>query len=299
MKKLVGEGKPFHSSLDRAAGLLKRKVGTGAEFMKELMGIPGIKQTEIQERGLGEVLGMPRMTHDQFMANLAIRPVPAIEEKVFANKLLRNPGSDPDPHHEQWTLPGGDNYREMLIKAPKGVDNQEKIMELDAKLRHTPMFNSTPEQQADITKYHNQIRELKEQEAASPKPFQGVPHHFGGEPGILASMRLKDRLVPDLEGPHNVKIVGGGGTSNKKFDTRQEAEAFADVKHQGGYRTEITPLNNKKYLHLEELQSDWHQQGREKGYQGDVPDLTPEQKSRIEELGDKIRRGVGTSYEID
>lgn len=253
MKPLVGEGKPFHSSLDKAAGLLKRKVGTGAEFMKELMGLPGIKQTEIQERGLGEVLGMPRMTHDQFMAALGSKPVPAIREKVFANKLLRNPGSEPDPHHEEYTLPGGDNYREMLIKAPKGVDNEEKIMELEAKLRRTPMFNSTPEQQADITKYHNQIRELKEQEAASPKPFQGVSHHFGGEPGILASMRLKDRKGP----------------------------------------------NGEKLLHLEELQSDWHQQGREKGYQGDIPDLTPEQTARIEELGDKIRRGVGTSAEID
>ena len=223
MKPLVGERKPLHSSLDKAAGLLKRKVGTGAEFMKELMGIPGIKQTEIQERGLGEVMGMPRMTHDQFMANLAIRPAPAIGEKVFANKLLKNPGSDPDPHHEQWTLPGGDNYREMLIKAPKGVDNEEKIMELEAKLRRTPMFDSTPEQQADITKYHNQIRELKEQEAASPKPFQGVVHHFGGEPGILASMRLKDRK---------------------------------------GH-------NGEKLLHLEELQSDWHQQGRDRGYGAD------------------------------
>lgn len=220
MKPLIGEGKPFHSSLDKAAGLLKRKVGTGAEFMKELMGIPGIKQTEIQERGLGEVLGMPKMTHDQFMAALSAKPAPAIGEKVFANKLLRNPGSEPDPHHEGYTLPGGDNYREMLIKAPKGVDNQEKIMELDAKIRHTPMFNSTPQQQADIAKYYNQIIELKAQEAASPKPFQGVPHHFGGEPSILASMRLKDRTGP----------------------------------------------NGEKLLHLEELQSDWHQQGREKGY---------------------------------
>lgn len=221
MKKLVGQGKPFHSAVDKAAGMLKRKVGTGAEFMKELMGITGIKPTEIQERGLNEVMGMPRMTHDQFMAALASKPAPAIEEKVFANKLLRNPGSEPDPHHEKWTLPGGDNYREMLIKAPKGIDNQEKIMELDAKIRHTPMFNSTPQQQADIAKYYNQIKELKAQEAASPKPFQGVPHHFGGEPGILASMRLKDRTGP----------------------------------------------NGEKLLHLEELQSDWHQQGREHGYE--------------------------------
>lgn len=331
MKKLVGEGKPFHSAVDKTAALLKRKSGTGAEFMKELMGLPGIKQTELQERGLTDIMGMPKMTHEQFMAELGKKPATNIREKVLGSidaeeiekatneKILADARFRADAdiskygsnkadaeyiyqsylknltankenirkkveqehanrtHHGEYTLPGGENYREMLIKAPKGVDNQEKIMELEAKLRHIPMFNSTPEQQADIAKYYNQIRELKEQEAASPKPFQGVPQHFGGEPGILASMRLKDRFVPDPEGPHNVKIVGGGGTSNKKFDTREEAEAFANVKHQGGYKTEITPLNNKKYLHLEELQSDWHQQGREAGYKrpnkGGLPEL--------------------------
>jgi hypothetical protein len=221
MKKLVGEGKPFHSAVDKTAALLKRKSGTGAEFMKELMGVSGVKPTELQERGLTDIMGMPKMTHDQFMAELGKKPAPAIREKVFANKLLRNPGSEPDPHHEEWTLPGGDNYREMLIKAPKGVDNEEKIMELDAKLRHIPMFNSTPQQQADIAKYYNQIRDLKAQQAASPQPFPGVSNHFGGEPNILASMRLKDRTGP----------------------------------------------NGEKLLHLEELQSDWHQQGRDKGYQ--------------------------------
>jgi hypothetical protein len=51
--------------------------------------------------------------------------------------------------------------------------------------------------------------------------FGGVSSHFGGEPNIIASMRLKDRTGP----------------------------------------------NGEKVLHLEELQSDWHQQGRDKGYQ--------------------------------
>ena len=226
MKKLVGEGKPFHSAVDKTAALLKRKVGTGAEFMKELMGVSGVKPTELQERGLTEIMGMPRMTHDQFMANLATRPAPAIREKVLgdepdqadvirrANARARDYASNyaesadtsrearemradelrrlrenhrPQmmefarreledtnlPTHETYTLPGGENYREMLIKAPKGADQ-----------------------------------------------FKGVSGHFGGEPNILASMRLKDRTGP----------------------------------------------NGEKLLHLEELQSDWHQQGREKGY---------------------------------
>jgi hypothetical protein len=83
MKELVGQGKPFYSAIDKAAGLLKRKVGTGAEFMQELKGLGGIKQSEMEDRGLGEIMGMPRMTHDQFMANLSIRPAPKIQEKVL------------------------------------------------------------------------------------------------------------------------------------------------------------------------------------------------------------------------
>ena len=88
MKSLVGKGKPFHSALDKAAGLLKRKVGTGAEFMNELRNMTGIKQAEIDERKLGEIMGMPKMTHEQFLSALQSRPAPAVREKVL--------GGDPD-----------------------------------------------------------------------------------------------------------------------------------------------------------------------------------------------------------
>ena len=226
MKELVGQGKPFYSAVDKAAGLLKRKAGTGSEFMKELMALPGIKQSEIAERGLGDIMGAPKMTHEQFMSALAAKPAPAIREKVLgeepspsevrkqASQMMKNMAEEyaadgaetskeyrsikadelrrmrnvgmmdtlldsarhdlyKEPHHEQYTLPDGENYREMLIKAPKGGEE-----------------------------------------------FGGVGAHFNGEKGILASMRLKDRTGP----------------------------------------------NGEKLLHLEELQSDWHQQGREHGY---------------------------------
>ena len=86
MRDLVGQGKPFHSAIDKAAGLLKRKVGTGAEFLKEMMSLPGVKQAEITDRKLGELLGLPKMTHEQFMGELAARPMPAIGEKVLGEK---------------------------------------------------------------------------------------------------------------------------------------------------------------------------------------------------------------------
>jgi hypothetical protein len=201
--------------------------------MQELKGLGGIKQSEIEDRGLGDIMGAPKMTHEQFMAALAAKPAPAIREKVFsenldprkikkyANDMLRGRASsyasdnsessreyrelkaeelrrlrekfmaeamqsarwdligEEGPRHEKYTLPGGENYREMMIKAPQGTEQ-----------------------------------------------FRGVEGHFAHEPGILASMRVKDRLGP----------------------------------------------NGEKLLHLEELQSDWHQQGRDKGYKD--PNLT-------------------------
>ena len=274
MKKLVGEGKPLHSAVDKTAALLKRKVGTGAEFMKELMGVTGVKPTEINERGLNEIMGMPRMTHDQFMANLATRPAPAIKERILADDDTKfSKEAYNESAHEQYTLPGGENYREMLIKAPEPKVNSEKLMEFEAKLRRAP---------PDKVSYYKKLVENYKNLLSQDEQFPGNPSHFHGEPGILASMRVKDRLVPDLKGPHNVTIIGEGGVSNKKFNTREEASAFADVKNQGGYKTKITPLNHKKYLHLEELQSDWHQQGREKGYRD--PDVSSQLKKKYLEL---------------
>jgi hypothetical protein len=252
MKKLTGAGNLFHSALDKAAGMLKRKVGTGAEFMQELNSIPGVKKEEILDRKLHDIAGMPKMTHEQFLGELGKRPMPQIEEKVLgqkltpqelareANQFIRTrarqyAGENADtsreyrilagdemrrlrgehlpsirehverevamqdaPHHEKWTLPGGENYREMLIKAPSGEEQ-----------------------------------------------FSGVIAHFGGEPGILASMRVKDRTGP----------------------------------------------NGEKLLHLEELQSDWHQQGREKGYaSSDVDSQLKESEQRMAQRGEQIRQ---------
>lgn len=60
MKSLVGQGKPFHSALDKAAGLLKRKVGTGAEFMNELKGLGGVSKQRSMSASLAKSWACPR-----------------------------------------------------------------------------------------------------------------------------------------------------------------------------------------------------------------------------------------------
>jgi hypothetical protein len=295
MRDLTGKGKPFYSSIDRAASLLRRKVGTGAEFMKELMAIPGIKQTEIQERGLGDIMGAPKMTHDQFMAALSSKPVPAIQEKVlgelndkelfeeFQRKAMADFGRpygelDHDrqrdverwadrntSHHEEYTLPGGENYREMLIKTPTPVDNSRRIMEIEAELRRS--YEGDPEAPA----LRAELQNLKEQQNKQPKQFKGVGAHFGGEPGILASMRLKDRMVEQPAEIRHVAFNNKSGNPSPDFATPEELDAYiktlpANIQSSLVKKQAQIAKPPLKLLHLEELQSDWHQQGREKGY---------------------------------
>ena len=150
----------FYSPIDRLAQNLPRPKGTGAEFMTELSKMPGYKTQEAEDRGLQALVNLPKMERAQFMEALKAKPpVMPTEDEPWEN------------YHENYTLPGGSNYREILLLHPNGR-------------------------------------------------FKGVPRHFGGDANILASIRAKDR-----EGP-----------------------------------------NGEKILHIEEVQSDWHQQGREKGY---------------------------------
>ena len=225
--------KGFYSPVDKLAAELPRTKGTGAEFMTELSKRPGYKPQEAQDRDLQALMAMPKMAREEFLAQLKAKPAPQLEDTV-----LNNTGAP--TKFDQWTVPGGTNYREILMRMP-------------------------PDEQR-------------------AKEFADPASSHWDTPDVLAHVRAKDRLIPDTEGPHAVKVIGGGGTSTVKFKTPEEAQRFAEVKHQGGFRTEITPLNHKKLLHIEEIQSDWHQKGREHGY------ATPEslQEFRAVELRHKL-----------
>ena len=163
----------FYSPIDRLAQTLPRPKGTGSEFMTELSKMPGYKAQEAEDRGLQALVNLPKMERAQFME--ALKSKPPVVPKVINNDGTDDPrylpreerlygGNENQAFHEQYTLPGGKNYREILLQHPKGK-------------------------------------------------FEGVETHFGGTPNILASVRAKDRTGP----------------------------------------------NGEKILHIEELQSDWHQ----------------------------------------
>jgi hypothetical protein len=204
----------LYSPINRAAESITRPKGTGAEYMAELQKKPGYKPAEAEDRDLQTLMALPQMERAAFMEKL----------KAQANKFplkVREMGKR-QTHHESYTLPGGENYREILL--------------------HTPM----PEGQG----------------------FPGVPQHFGGAPNVIASIRVKDRIILPGEMGYTLRNKKSG-FKGQHYKTPEEAQAAIQ-----GYPEHLRPMldvvpnqgPSKKMLHIEEIQSDWHQQGREHGY---------------------------------
>ena len=173
--------KGFYSPVDKLAAELPRTKGTGAEFMTELSKRPGYKPQEAQDRDLQTLMALPKMAREEFLAKLKAKPAPQLEDTTLTNttghtrlQQLRSTGEL--TKYDQWTLPGGSNYREILMRMP-----------------------------------HDEQR---------AKEFADPASGHWDQPNVLAHVRAKDRTGP----------------------------------------------NGEKLLHIEEIQSDWHQKGREHGY---------------------------------
>ncbi len=268
MSKFKVLGKLF-SKTDEALDALKREKGTGAEFLKELEKTLGVKPQEIKDRKLDKVLpSMGKTTKAEVKKVLEQNPPPKLQEEVLGGRddwrirldLLENRGiqnlnpaerqeyyrlmdrridaglpQDESPaKFQDYTIPGGENYREILLKLPS---NRPSIKNMGRAA-------------------YDEAVKIADQ--AGVKDFYS-PHW--DQPNVLAHARVSDRVGP----------------------------------------------NGEKILHIEEIQSDWHQQGRKKGYQN--PELTEqlaeaarrraEAKKIMDEAEEKVRAAKSNVFQYE
>lgn len=144
---------------------------------------------------------------------------------------LNNAPAETATKFDQYTLPGGENYREVLFTLPETVPTLTE--QQNARLEELKQKRDTGNLKQDGWKELLSLTEGPNYQSS----------HFE-ERNVLAHTRLNERV--DAEG--------------------------------------------KKVLFVEEIQSDWHQAGRRKGYQGDVgvktdADLKKEYDALTEEIG--------------
>jgi hypothetical protein len=163
--------------------------------------------------------------------------------KQTLDEDLKSAGGYDNTKFSSYQLPGGSNYRELLMTLP-----EEKMSIPNGAEFHSRSFPDGTTQWSviknDVTLGVGDTKEEALQSVRrsahttdSDKQQYNSPHYKSphwDEPNVLAHVRLNDRT--DAEG--------------------------------------------KKVLFIEEIQSDWHQEGRKKGYQ---QELTKEEKNRHKE----------------
>lgn len=213
----------FYSAVEQAAMASPRKSATGQAFLNDIMKGPDVRADEIKWMGLDDYLkGKQNVTKQEVQDYIANNRVDVQEVR---STIPRLPGEEMPgdkgaflPKFGQYTLPGGENYRELLLTMPA----KQKLPE-GWEIKHFPQAN----QYALYNERGEQVtrRPTSEQlmEIASKNTGENYRStHFPDQPNILAHLRVNDRVDAD----------------------------------------------GKKMLLIEEVQSDWHQAGREKGYVG-------------------------------
>jgi len=170
----------------------------------------------------------------------SIRPVKSsteLQQEINTIQRTRDIEADrayviPEPapaKYSKYQLPGGENYREILMTLPSSKTSMEEFLNVAGKKYggNTPRNQWSPED--------NAMYEKLLQEERTPTQAEYRSSHFS-EPNILAHIRVNDRVDAD----------------------------------------------GKKMLLIEEIQSDWHQAGREKGY--NTPEKRATEQKKLDDL---------------
>lgn len=204
-----------------------------------------------------------------------------------------------DTRYEGYNLPGGQNYRERLLRLTQ-YDHPVKNMDRTIGSKERQLEYETPIYGADHPIIQQSRQRLEEMRAERERAamLHGEPwsdrekyhsSHWDSHPNVIAHIRMQDRQVGEdkatiqsilqrlatMAGVDDVRHLGSGavhvGLQNGVI-TPQEAASVSRAK---GWYTghENKPGIGKRLLHVEELQSDWGQEGRDKGFRPTLEQL--------------------------
>ena len=310
-------GLGFYSAAEQAALNLPRKEGSGAAFLNDLMKAPDVKKEELSAMGLDEFLkSKPKATREEvqdFIANNRLdvkevqfgnmRDQAAKKEQEAAGKLvnlinaqdgasIRAEGTQGKMFSDEalyalqdgttapsqfpvefqgaassylkayeaaknalntktkfdpYQLPGGENYREILLTIPG---------------KKPPPVTSADDPRVRIEGSETQGWEV----LVDGKTVQSY------KPGVKESS-VRDYALADA----NEAIERRATRNQYRSSHFDEPNILAHMRV-----NDRVDADGKKMLLIEELQSDWHQAGREKGY--NTPQKRVEEQKKLDTL---------------
>jgi hypothetical protein len=298
----------FHSAVARAIDNARQEKALPGQWLATLKNTPGVKpeemkwlgvedwlkdqkgtvtrqqiadyvranQIEVREVEKSQDAGRPlvakrmpegyweiRGDDGQFITNITTPHLTEDEAITEArNRLGRNQSTELGslPKFRQYTLPGGGNYRELLLTLP---------------VKSPPEIAATMEAQKALDEFVSRIRN-------GPNDVSWMDRLSGDQREELNSLRDVRNKARDLS--------GGKESAGYKSPHWEEPNVISHI------RFDDRTVNGERALHLAEVQSDWHQEGRRKGYvdQGQLSQID----KKIDELNQLYRNDTKIALQI-
>jgi len=245
--------KPFYSAVDKAILDIveKQPKATGDQYLGMILKAKGVKPAEIKDRGIDAALkGKGKMIGKDLVKTAEERPAPQITGRTLYEDV--DEGVSPNVYYGkeeygEYRTPGGQNYREILISLP-----QEKV-------------SVKPITAQDLMDQGYEVRNFEYDPKANKSSFK-----IYDKDGNLASYR---KNVPGVAYPEQALIYQAQDMSNVAYKEANKPLYKAPHYGQQGENLlaharvqDMRGPNGEKILLIDEIQSDWHQAGRKKGY---------------------------------
>ena len=262
---------PFYSTLEKTVADTGQNKMTGDQWLGTLANKPGVKPEEMDWTGLKSFLsdkGKEMVSKSEVQAHLNDNAVKIGEvnkgelsdKDIMQQSKIRQEDWDKMSQSQKEVIRSGfptnpTKFGRSDLVLPGGENYQEKLLTL-------PAGKPINLQRGDAVNY------------------KGEQYSFGASRGdnVLLHKDGKDISVPKSE------VIGTEKANYKSFHW-DEPNVLAHV------RTNDRDVGGVPSKHIEEIQSDWHQQGRDKGYKNSDPyqgGLSKDEYIKYKELSAKI-----------
>ena len=290
----------FYSAASKAVDNIAQEKGTGQQFLAQIEKTPGVKKEELLWTGLDEFLAgkksvtkaevqeylnANRVEVKEVTLNEGARPyryVTADEWQGAINDAERVGNFDEaeritaawenfelggganKPKFAKYTLPGGENYREVLLTLPTNkaradnVDDAFNMWMADAKAGKRGQY--TAEELASITK--DDVLDILKEDYLTPSTKGEFRSQHFDQPNILAHMRLNDRVDADGKKVLFVEEVQSDWHQAGRKQGYEPENALKQKQELKAIQTERFKLQEEK-MKLEELADPYVAQGQD------------------------------------
>jgi hypothetical protein len=252
----------FYNPAEKAALNLQRKQGPGSAFISDMKKLEqGVNDERIAELGLDQLASKPNVTRDEVVAL-------AEQNRIPLRESVRRPYQESDEYSET-----ADALKESIRYREGGI--QQVQAELD-RVRQTAPTSPLVQQ------YESKIETMRQSIARDRERLEGK------KPSLYGPDSHPDYNMPGGENYREIRVGLHSNRPSIKNMSRAEynaaiekadREGVSDFMHETHHGDEPNVLfhlrvadhvdeEGKRGLLIDELQSDWHQKGRERGYKG-------------------------------